>query len=64
MMPDMVQFAKEMDERTYSKIQKAEKELTSLIKSVDNRVVCLRKDSNIDMFKQLIANKATQEEVN
>ena len=35
-----------------------------VIKSVDTRLVCLRKDSNIDMIKSLIQNKASLEEVN
>lgn len=64
MMPDMPTVLKEISEEIEAKVLKSEKSVMELIKSVDTRLVCLRKDSNIDMIKSLIQNKASQEDVN
>jgi hypothetical protein len=64
MMPDMPTVLKEISEEIEAKVLKSEKSVMEFIKSVDTRLVCLRKDSNIDMIKSLIQNKASQEDVN
>jgi hypothetical protein len=64
MMPNMPTVLKEISEEIEAKVLKSEKSVMELIKSVDTRLVCLRKDSNIDMIKSLIQNKASQEDVN
>lgn len=62
-LPNMSLFKEEMLSLTNSSIRNSSDQLTQQMKQIDTRLVNLRRDTNIENFKQLLNKKADNDQM-
>jgi len=62
-LPDLSKFQGELVKLMDNKVKGASEHLTSQMKAIDSRLVNLRRDTNIEQFKQLLSKKADEQNV-